>query len=370
MSSGPLRVVVLGDSLSVGVGDPDPALPLLAGVLGRLHGWPHHLAGLADGLGAPVELHVLARTGSRTARVRHEQLGAALALRPDVATWFTGVNDVFSPSFDADAFEADYRAGVEALVAGTRSAVLALGLHDVAAGPPLRPSVSRRVRSATAVADEVVRRVSDGAGAHRLDPDRLGLDLRSGRPVRDGVLSLDRLHPGRAGHVHLARAVAGVLQARGLLPPGALPGVPEPGPGARLGAHASHVLWCARYGPGPLLRGRMADTGGMASRSRRPGRLSKWQRAALAADEDERSRSLPAVDAVEHHRDGPWVVRRISGSTSTKPYTCPGCGQPVPPGTPHVVAWPQERPLLEREAAAARRHWHSPCWGQRSRAGR
>lgn len=369
MSGGPLRVVVLGDSLSVGVGDPDPALPLLAGVLGRLQGWPHHLAVLADGLGAPVELHVLARTGSRTARVRHEQLDAALALRPDVATWFTGVNDVFSPSFDSAAFEVEYAAGVGSLVGAARS-VLTLGLHDAAAGPPLRPSVRRRVRAATVVADEVVRRVSDRAGAHRLEPERLGLDLRSGRPVRDGVLSLDRLHPGRTGHVRLAQAVAAALQARGLLPLGPLPDPPVPGPGARLGAHASHVLWCARFGPGPLLRGRMADTGRMASRSRRPSRLSKWQRAALAADEDGRGPALPALDSVEHHRDGPWVVRRISGATSTKPYTCPGCAQPVPPGTPHVVAWPQERPLLEREAAAARRHWHTTCWTQRSRAAR
>ena len=58
-----------------------------------------------------------------------------------------------------------------------------------------------------------------------------------------------------------------------------------------------------------------------------------------------------------------WVVRRITGSTSTKAYRCPGCDQEIRPATPHVVAWPAEagRGLDDR------RHWHSPCWAARER---
>ena len=58
-----------------------------------------------------------------------------------------------------------------------------------------------------------------------------------------------------------------------------------------------------------------------------------------------------------------WVVRRITGSASTKAYRCPGCDQEIRPATPHIVAWPVEagRGLEDR------RHWHSGCWDARER---
>ena len=58
-----------------------------------------------------------------------------------------------------------------------------------------------------------------------------------------------------------------------------------------------------------------------------------------------------------------WVVRRISGSSSTKVYRCPGCDQEIRPATPHVVAWPAQagRGLEDR------RHWHTACWSARDR---
>ena len=66
---------------------------------------------------------------------------------------------------------------------------------------------------------------------------------------------------------------------------------------------------------------------------------------------------------VEEHPDGDWVVRRITGSSSTKTYRCPGCDQEIRPATPHVVAWPADRPAGEDE----RRHWHTACWNARGR---
>ena len=53
---------------------------------------------------------------------------------------------------------------------------------------------------------------------------------------------------------------------------------------------------------------------------------------------------------VETHPDGDWVVRRITGSSSTKTYRCPGCDQEIRPATPHVVAWP-----TDEDSATARR---------------
>ena len=64
--------------------------------------------------------------------------------------------------------------------------------------------------------------------------------------------------------------------------------------------------------------------------------------------------------------DGRWVVRSVPGSAAVKTYRCPGCNQPVPPGTAHVVVWPAEPVFTEPSPVAERRHWHTSCWRRRS----
>jgi hypothetical protein len=64
----------------------------------------------------------------------------------------------------------------------------------------------------------------------------------------------------------------------------------------------------------------------------------------------------------EEGPDGTWMVRSITGSSSTKAYRCPGCDQEIRPATPHVVAWPEDD-------IDQRRHWHSACWRARSQRG-
>jgi hypothetical protein len=61
----------------------------------------------------------------------------------------------------------------------------------------------------------------------------------------------------------------------------------------------------------------------------------------------------------------PWdaegvEVRRIQPFQAVKTYRCPGCNHDIVPGTGHVVAVPTEAPDM-------RRHWHTPCWNNRSR---
>lgn len=67
------------------------------------------------------------------------------------------------------------------------------------------------------------------------------------------------------------------------------------------------------------------------------------------------------------------MVRSISGAAATKTYRCPGCRQEIPPGTPHVVAWPAgddtaaagESGSESRSGSGEepqRRHWHTGCW--------
>jgi hypothetical protein len=58
-----------------------------------------------------------------------------------------------------------------------------------------------------------------------------------------------------------------------------------------------------------------------------------------------------------------YEVRRIPSFRATKGYACPGCHNPIPPGTGHVVAWPLS--LVDD-----RRHWHLHCWRVVARRGR
>jgi hypothetical protein len=68
-------------------------------------------------------------------------------------------------------------------------------------------------------------------------------------------------------------------------------------------------------------------------------------------------------ERVEEHPDGDWVVRSITGSSSTKNYRCPGCDQEIRPATPHVVAGPADG----YGGVDERRHWHTACWRSRGR---
>jgi len=74
----------------------------------------------------------------------------------------------------------------------------------------------------------------------------------------------------------------------------------------------------------------------------------------------ERPRAL-GIENTESWQGEEWVVRRISGAAAVKVYRCPGCDQEIPPGVPHVVAWPH------LGAVEDRRHWHAPCWAARDR---
>ena len=53
-------------------------------------------------------------------------------------------------------------------------------------------------------------------------------------------------------------------------------------------------------------------------------------------------------------RDG-WTVQRVHPYQALKPYRCPACGNEIPSGEGHVVAW-------QHDDVADRRHWHTHCW--------
>lgn len=71
-------------------------------------------------------------------------------------------------------------------------------------------------------------------------------------------------------------------------------------------------------------------------------------------------------ERVDEKRDGAWNVRFLTGATSAKSYTCPGCSTVIRPATPHVLVWPVQKPLLSASAIDERRHWHTSCWSRRA----
>ena len=64
----------------------------------------------------------------------------------------------------------------------------------------------------------------------------------------------------------------------------------------------------------------------------------------------------------ETRRGALWNVQPIAAVSAVKPYSCPGCGIQITPGTAHVVTWRADGLMGESDDLAARRHWHSHCW--------
>ncbi|MCD9144290.1 ATP/GTP-binding protein [Streptomyces albireticuli] len=68
------------------------------------------------------------------------------------------------------------------------------------------------------------------------------------------------------------------------------------------------------------------------------------------------------LERAESWQGEEWAVRTVSGGSAAKHYRCPGCDQEIPPGVPHLVAWPQYGGGVED-----RRHWHKACWNAKDR---
>jgi lysophospholipase L1-like esterase len=190
-------LVVLGDSVGVGLGDP---------VAGR--GWRGFAPMLAQAL-APERFINLSVNGARLGSVRRGQLPAALRCRPDVAVVVAGMNDTMRSDFDTHRLHAD----LERIVADLTAAgalVLTIRYHDhgrVFRMPgPLRRILSARINDLNSVFDVVVRRhntpVVDLAGLP-------GIYTKS-------AWSVDRLHPSELGHRLLAKAFAAHVAEAGM----------------------------------------------------------------------------------------------------------------------------------------------------------
>jgi lysophospholipase L1-like esterase len=225
------RFVALGDSITVGVGDPAPG--------GGWRGWAALLAGsLRQG-----QILNLAALGATARDVERVQLPAAAELRPEVASVVVGINDTLRGDFDAGRTGASVDATVAALrAAGAR--VLTMRLPDPGQmfglpGALARP-LGRRMRAVNAAVDQVALRHGtlhfDAAG------DPASYERR--------YWSVDRLHPNERGHRRIACRFHALLAASGY-PAGPCP---DPEPSSPPPTRLAELGWMATKGTAWLAR--------------------------------------------------------------------------------------------------------------------
>ena len=222
-----------------------------------MRGWSFRLADRLSAARGGLLYANLAARGATTREILARQLARAVAMRPDLATVFSGTNDVLRPRFDARAFAAD----VLAVQRGLRDAgaqVLTFTLPDLSALLPLARPIAPRIRAM----NDAVRAACAASGAQLVDIAALPLatDAR--------FWNEDRIHANAAGHERIAAALAERL---GL--PGADASWREPlPPGAPPGAVAfvwRELRWSARHLV-PWTMGAFSGHGGRTFSGRRP----------------------------------------------------------------------------------------------------
>ena len=190
------RYVAIGDSSTEGFDDPDGA--------GGYRGWANRLAErVAQAQGGLLYANLGVR-GKRSREIRAEQLGPALALKPDLATVFAGSNDILERGFDPDKLRTELQCMMAALVA-KKAVVLTFTLPDLTGVMPIGRLLAPRVRAM----NETIREAAASTGAHLIDfaTYAVGSDPR--------LWSEDRFHVNSEGHARIAAALAQALELPG-----------------------------------------------------------------------------------------------------------------------------------------------------------
>jgi lysophospholipase L1-like esterase len=236
------RFVALGDSITLGIGDP-VRLGQAAGERGPgRRGWRGWAALLAEGLLDP-DLHIVAVNGACMADLERDQLPVALRLRPEVASVVIGVNDTLRPNFDPDRIAAAAARTVGALRAAGAE-VLTMRLPDPGRmlGVPgvLARPLARRAREVNDVMDGVAARFGT-----------LHFDAASDAQAYDPRMwAVDRLHPSERGHRLIAARFHALLVRAGH-PVGPPPGTE---PVNRPPSKAEQLAWMTTKGTAWIAR--------------------------------------------------------------------------------------------------------------------
>jgi lysophospholipase L1-like esterase len=206
--------VALGDSTTVGVGDPmnGSSTTDLSGAGARPgQGWRGWASLLADSLASThrVTFANFATSGATTDLVATEQLPEIGSGPIDIASLIVGINDTLRSSFDAGRIRDHLHLCAEELTA-RGALLLTVRFHDHAKifGLPRwmgRP-LWQRIEQVNLAYDDLYTRY----GGIRLDMADFP------EVYRRDFWSIDRMHPGELGHRKLARMFADRLPAHGV----------------------------------------------------------------------------------------------------------------------------------------------------------
>ncbi|WP_055598319.1 SGNH/GDSL hydrolase family protein [Streptomyces aureus] len=252
MSNGQyVRYVALGDSQTEGVGDGDD--------ITGLRGFADRLAERIATVSPEVRYANLAIRGRLAGQVRAEQLGPALALRPDVATVVAGVNDLLRPRFDPDETAAHVEAMFAALTS-TGAHVATVTIPDITRIAPIARPVAPRI---AALNDRIrLAAARHGVALAETSPHAAATDRR--------LWAADRLHASPLGHDRISAALAHALGLPGSDDSWTLELAPDTDAAAgAVRTAAAELRWAAGFlGPWLVrrLRGRSSGDGRAARR--------------------------------------------------------------------------------------------------------
>ncbi len=221
------RYVAIGDSSTEGIDDPDRS--------GGYRGWSRRLAQrIADVQGSLGYANFGVR-GRTTRQILRQQLAPALALRPDLATVFSGTNDVVGGRFDGVAVSHDMEEMQRALIAGGAT-VLTFTLPDLTPVMPLARLIAPRIRAL----NEALRGAAARTGTILLDfaDSPVGSDPR--------IWGADRIHANVIGHARIADALAHAIGLPGADDSWRRP-LPPLAPKSRWEWLADEMNWTRRY---------------------------------------------------------------------------------------------------------------------------
>jgi lysophospholipase L1-like esterase len=188
------RYVAIGDSFTEGVGDPDPLRP------NGWRGWADRVAEVLATKTDDFGYANLAIRGRKLDAIIDEQMGPALALKPDLISIQGAGNDLLRPSVDIDHLVERIDEAVAAVTSTGAAVVLFTHGDGGSAG------VFGAIRGRVAIFNELLREVVERHRTVLVDNWR----LREGRDLR--YWDDDRLHLGPAGHQGVAMHMLNALR--------------------------------------------------------------------------------------------------------------------------------------------------------------
>ncbi|MFJ2618522.1 SGNH/GDSL hydrolase family protein [Glutamicibacter sp. NPDC087344] len=190
--------VALGDSFTEGVGDWDPRLP------NGVRGWADRVAKQLSKADPTWRYANLAIRSRRLGRIMDEQIDTALALNPDLISFYAGGNDILELRQDMDRFLDRYELAVDRLARSGAQVLLFTGF-DI----PVHPALVRFKHRNWKFND----RVRDLAFKY---PNTVTLiDYWAWDIYRDPRMwDIDKLHMNRAGHRYMAIRILEILGAK------------------------------------------------------------------------------------------------------------------------------------------------------------